>query len=40
MFFTAMVVNMFSGKLDFNYPYWALGSADDVKAKEDYTVKL
>jgi LemA protein len=40
MFFTSMVVSAFSSKLDFNYPYWALDSADDVKAKENYTVKL
>ena len=40
MFFTAMVVSGFKGKLDFNYPYWALASEDDVKTKEAYTVKL
>lgn len=38
-FFAAMIVGMFSGKLDFNFDYWQL-SADQVKAKEDYTVKL
>lgn len=40
MFFTAMVVSGFSGKLDFNFPYWQLDSADDIKTKENYTVKL
>jgi LemA protein len=40
MFFTTMVVSAFKSKLDFDYPYWALGSADDVKEKEAYTVKL
>lgn len=40
MFLTAIVVAGFKDKLDFDYPYWALASADDVKAKEAYTVKL
>lgn len=40
MFFTAWVVALFSGKLNFDFPYWNLGSAEDVKKKEDYSVKL
>ncbi|HEV2613861.1 MAG TPA: LemA family protein [Gammaproteobacteria bacterium] len=40
MFFTAFVVAGFKSKLDFDYPYWQLASADEVKQKEDYTVKL
>jgi LemA protein len=38
-FFTAMIVAMFRGKLDFDFPYWQL-SADKVAQQEDYTVKL
>jgi LemA protein len=38
-FFAAMIVGMFKGKLDFDFPYWQL-SADKVAAQEDYTVKL
>lgn len=38
-FFQSMVVSMFASKLDFDFPYWQL-SADQVKAQEDYTVKL
>ncbi|MDX2164502.1 MAG: LemA family protein [Gammaproteobacteria bacterium] len=37
---TNIVVSAFSSKLDFDYPYWSLGSEDDVKAKDNYTVKL
>ncbi len=37
---TNLVVGAFSSKLDFNYPYWSVGSEDDVKSKEAYTVKL
>lgn len=39
MVFPSMVVAVFPSKLDFNFPYWQLPS-DQVKAKEDYTVKL
>lgn len=38
-FFQAMVVSAFSGKLDFNFPYWQL-TDDQVKQQESYTVKL
>ena len=38
-FFTAMIVGLFKGKLDFDFPYWQL-TADKVQAQEDYTVKL
>ena len=38
-FFTAMIVAMFKGKLDFDYPYWQL-SDDKIKEQENYTVKL
>jgi LemA protein len=38
-FFTAMVVQFFSSKLDFDFPYWQLG-AGKVQGMEDYTVKL
>lgn len=38
-FFTSMIVSLFRTKLDFDFPYWQL-SDDQVKAREDYTVKL
>jgi LemA protein len=38
-FFASMVVGIFKGKLDFDFPYWQLGE-DKVKANEEYTVKL
>ena len=38
-FFPAMVVTFFSGKLNFEFPYWQL-SDDAVKSKEDYKVNL
>ena len=38
-FFAAMIVNQFKAKLDMDFSYWQL-SADQVKAKEEYTVKL
>lgn len=38
-FFASMVVGIFKGKLDFDYPYWQL-SEDKVKEQENYTVKL
>ena len=37
---TNIVVSAFSSKLDFNYPYWSLGSEEDTKTKEAFTVKL
>ncbi len=38
-FFAALIVGIFKGKLDFDFPYWQL-SAEKVAAQEDYTVKL
>ncbi len=38
-FFTSMIVGMFKGKLDFDFPYWQLGEAK-VAEQESYTVKL
>ncbi len=38
-FFPAIVVAMFSGKLDFNFTYWQL-SEEKVKEQEDYKVNL
>lgn len=40
MFFAAMVVSLFKAKLDIDIPYWQLESAEQVKEKENYTVKL
>lgn len=37
---TNIVVGAFSSKLNFDYPYWSIGSEDEIKAKESYTVKL
>jgi LemA protein len=39
-FFQSIVVGMFKGKLDFDFPYWSLPSEEDVKAKEAYKVEL
>lgn len=38
-FFQSMVVNLFKGKLDFDFPYWSL-SEEQIKAQEDYKVEL
>jgi LemA protein len=38
-FFTSIIVNLFKGKLDFDYPYWQLSEAK-VTEQEQYTVKL
>ncbi len=38
-FFESVVVKLFSGKLDFNFPYWSL-SQEKIKSSEDYTVKM
>lgn len=38
-FFQAMVVSLFSSKLDKTFEYWQL-EADEVKAKEDYSIKF
>lgn len=38
-FFEAMVVSLFSGKLDFDFAYWALDQAK-IKEQEDYKVDL
>jgi LemA protein len=37
--FPTMIVGLFKGKLDFDFPYWQL-SAEKVTEQEDYTVKL
>jgi LemA protein len=39
-FFQAMIVNLFSSKLDKQFVYWNLGGADKIAEKESYTVKL
>jgi LemA protein len=39
-FFPAMVVSLSREKLDKNFTYWQLNSEDDIKAKENYTVKF
>lgn len=38
-FFTSMIVGMFKGKLDFDFPYWQLNQ-DQIKDHENYTVKF
>jgi len=38
-FFESMVVNFFASKLDKPFEYWSLPD-DQIKVKEDYTVKL
>ncbi len=38
-FFASMVVSLFRGKLDFDFPYWQL-TAPLVTERENYTVKL
>jgi len=38
-FFTSMIVGLFRGKLDFDFPYWQL-NAEKVTEQENYTVKL
>jgi LemA protein len=38
-FFTSVIVNLFKGKLDFDYPYWQLAEAK-ITEQEQYTVKL
>ena len=38
-FFESMVVNFFASKLDKPFEYWSLPD-DQIKAREDYTVKL
>jgi len=38
-FFTSMIVTMFKGKLDFDFPYWQLSEAK-IAEQESYTVKL
>lgn len=39
-FFQAMIVGLFSSKLDKQFTYWNLGGADKIAEKESYTVKL
>lgn len=38
--FPAIIVSLFSSKLDFNFPYWNLGGPEKIKEREDYTVKM
>ncbi len=38
-FFTSMIVSLFSGKLNFDFPYWQLSEAK-IAEQESYTVKL
>jgi LemA protein len=38
-FFTSMIVALFKGKLDFDFPYWQLNEAK-IAEQENYTVKL
>jgi len=38
-FFQSMIVSLFRGKLDFDFPYWSL-TEEQVKTQEDYKVKL
>lgn len=38
-FFTSFIVGFFKSKLDINFSYWQLAD-DQIKSKEDYTVKL
>lgn len=38
-FFQSMIVAMFSGKLNFDFPYWKLDD-DKIKQAESYTVKM
>ena len=39
-FFQSMIVNVFKTKLDKQFTYWNLGGAENIAAKEAYTVKL
>jgi LemA protein len=39
-FFESMIVGLFASKLDMNFDYWGLGSEQEIKEKENYTVKL
>jgi LemA protein len=39
-FFQAVIVSLFSSKLDKAFTYWNLGGADKIAEKESYTVKL
>jgi LemA protein len=38
-FFTSLVINLFKGKLDFDFPYWQLDQ-QTVAQREAYTVQL
>lgn len=38
-FFTSMIVSLFKGKLDFDFPYWQLAEGKAAE-QENYTVKL
>jgi LemA protein len=38
-FFQSMIVSLFRGKLDFDFPYWSL-TEEQIKTQEDYKVKL
>ena len=36
----SLIVKLFAGKLDIDMPYWGLANEQEIKAKEDYKVKL
>ncbi|MGD9108526.1 MAG: LemA family protein [Gammaproteobacteria bacterium] len=38
-FFQSIVVGLFKGRLDFDFPYWSL-SEEQIKTQEDYKVEL
>lgn len=38
-FFTSMIVSLFKGKLDFDFPYWQLDTKT-ISERESYTVKF
>ena len=39
-FFESLIVGFFGDKLDKNFDYWGLASEEEIKDKENYTVKL
>jgi len=39
-FFESMIVGLFASKLDMSFDYWGLSSEQEIKEKENYTVKL
>lgn len=38
--FQSLIVSLFSNKLNVDFPYWGLGSEQEVQAKENYQIKL